>query len=108
MDMSLSKLLEIVKRQGSLECCSPRGHKESRHDLATEHPSPLVTVGSFSMSISVFLFFCHTAQGMHNLSSLTRGVSGAVVLKAPSPSRWAVREAPVYLCLVGKFLCVIF
>ena len=28
MDMSLSKLWEIVK-QGSLACCSPWGHKES-------------------------------------------------------------------------------
>ena len=28
MDMSLSKLLELVG-QGSLVCCSPRGHKES-------------------------------------------------------------------------------
>ena len=30
VDMSLSKLWEIVKdRQGSLACCSPWGHKES-------------------------------------------------------------------------------
>ena len=30
MDMSLSKLWEMVKdRQGSLVCCSPWGHKES-------------------------------------------------------------------------------
>ena len=29
MDMSLSRLQEIVKRQGSLVCCSPWGHKES-------------------------------------------------------------------------------
>ena len=29
MDMSLSKLWEIVKGRGSLVCCSPWGHKES-------------------------------------------------------------------------------
>ena len=29
MDMSLSKLWETVKDMGSLECCSPWGHKES-------------------------------------------------------------------------------
>ena len=29
MDMSLSKLLEIMKYKGSLACCIPRGHKES-------------------------------------------------------------------------------
>ena len=29
MDMSLSKLQEMVKDKGSLACCSPRGHKES-------------------------------------------------------------------------------
>ena len=29
MDMSLSKLWELVMGQGSLACCSPRGHKES-------------------------------------------------------------------------------
>ena len=29
MDMTLSKLWEIVKNKGSLECCSPWGHKES-------------------------------------------------------------------------------
>ena len=29
MDMSLSKLWEIVKEQGSLACCSPWGCKES-------------------------------------------------------------------------------
>ena len=28
MDMSLSKLWEIVKGQGSLACCSPWGHKD--------------------------------------------------------------------------------
>ena len=28
-DMSLSKLWEIMKGQGSLVCCSPWGHKES-------------------------------------------------------------------------------
>ena len=29
MDMSLSKLQEIVKTRESLACCSPQGHKES-------------------------------------------------------------------------------
>ena len=29
MDMNLSKLWETGEGQGSLECCSPRGHKES-------------------------------------------------------------------------------
>ena len=29
MDMSLSKLWKVVKDMGSLECCSPWGHKES-------------------------------------------------------------------------------
>ena len=29
MDMSLSKLWELVMGQGSLECCSPQGRKES-------------------------------------------------------------------------------
>ena len=29
MDMSLSKLWELVMGQGSLACCSPQGHKES-------------------------------------------------------------------------------
>ena len=28
VDMSLSKLLEIVKNRGSPACCSPRSHKE--------------------------------------------------------------------------------
>ena len=28
MDVSLSKLQELVMGQGSLACCSPRGHKE--------------------------------------------------------------------------------
>ena len=28
MDMSLSKLREILKDKGSLVCCSPWGHKE--------------------------------------------------------------------------------
>ena len=28
MDMNLSKLWETGEGQGSLECCSPRGHKE--------------------------------------------------------------------------------
>ena len=28
MDMSLSKLWELVMDQGCLECCSPWGHKE--------------------------------------------------------------------------------
>ena len=30
MDMSLSKLWEIVKDRGSLACYSPQGHKETR------------------------------------------------------------------------------
>ena len=29
IDMSLSKIRELVMRQGSLVCCSPWGHKES-------------------------------------------------------------------------------
>ena len=29
MEMSLNKLWELVMGQGSLVCCSPRGHKES-------------------------------------------------------------------------------
>ena len=29
MDMSLSKLWELVMAKGSLACCSPQGHKES-------------------------------------------------------------------------------
>ena len=29
MDMSLSKLQELVMDTGGLECCSPWGHKES-------------------------------------------------------------------------------
>ena len=29
MDMSLSKLQEVMKEQGSLVCYSPLGHKES-------------------------------------------------------------------------------
>ena len=29
MDMSLSKLQEMVKDKGSLACCSSRGYKES-------------------------------------------------------------------------------
>ena len=29
MDLSLSKLQEMVKDRGSLACCSPWGHKES-------------------------------------------------------------------------------
>ena len=29
MDMNLSKLQETVKGQGSLECCSPLGHRAS-------------------------------------------------------------------------------
>ena len=28
MDMSLSKLWEIVEDKGSLACCSPQGHRE--------------------------------------------------------------------------------
>ena len=28
MDMSLSKLWQLVNGQGSLACCSPWGHKE--------------------------------------------------------------------------------
>ena len=28
MDMSLNKLWEIVKEQGSLACCNPWGHTE--------------------------------------------------------------------------------
>ena len=28
MDVSLSKLQELVMGQGSLACCSPQGHKE--------------------------------------------------------------------------------
>ena len=35
MDMNLSKLWEIVRRQRSLVCCSPWGHRV-RHALATE------------------------------------------------------------------------
>ena len=30
MDMSLSKLWDIVKEEGSLACCSPWGHRESK------------------------------------------------------------------------------
>ena len=33
--MSLHKLLRDSEGQGSLECCSPLGHRV-RHDLATE------------------------------------------------------------------------
>jgi len=29
VNMSLGKVWEIVEGQGSLECCSPWGHKES-------------------------------------------------------------------------------
>ena len=29
-DMNLSKLRELVKGQGSLECCSPWGHSRTR------------------------------------------------------------------------------
>ena len=35
MDMNLSKLLGDGEGQGSPECCSPWGHKESELDLAT-------------------------------------------------------------------------
>ena len=31
MDMSLSKLRELVDGQGGLACCSPWGRRESRH-----------------------------------------------------------------------------
>ena len=35
--MALStQCLGVDDGQGSLACCSPRGHKESKHDLATE------------------------------------------------------------------------
>ena len=35
VDMNLSQLREIVRRQRSLLCCSPWGHRFG-HDLATE------------------------------------------------------------------------
>ena len=35
MDMSLNKLQEVVKKQGSLVCCSTWGHRV-RHNLTTE------------------------------------------------------------------------
>ena len=36
MDMSLSKLLELVNGQGSLTCCSPLESQRVRHDCVTE------------------------------------------------------------------------
>ena len=48
MDMSLSKLQELVDGQGSLACCHPWGHKESdtterlnnkKEELAEKAPS---------------------------------------------------------------------
>ena len=34
-DMNLGKLREMVEGQAGLVCCSPWGHKELRHNLAT-------------------------------------------------------------------------
>ena len=36
LDMNLGKLRETVEGQAGLVCCSPWGHKESRHNLVTE------------------------------------------------------------------------
>ena len=53
MDMSLSKLQEMVKdRQGSLACCSPRRHKESdtteQHQQQPRGSASLAARGSFT------------------------------------------------------------
>ena len=52
MDMNLGKLWEMVAGQGSLECCSPWGHRV-RHDFASEQEQHIPTY----LYILYILFF---------------------------------------------------
>ena len=59
MDMSLSQLQEIAKGQGSLVCCSPRGHKGSdmTWQLNNNCVKPLSTdLHYYTQSCCVWLF----------------------------------------------------
>ena len=57
MDLSLSKLLEIVSEgQGSLAGCSPWGHRV-RHDLATEKQQKVHVYGEEDSILSKCQFF---------------------------------------------------
>ena len=63
MDMCLSKLLELVKRQGSLVCCSPWGHKESNMnewlnwtDWKILHVLLLFSPGHLWCTTDIFIF----------------------------------------------------
>ena len=61
-----------------------------------------------SESISVFLFSATLLRAYIILVPWLGTVPGLIVLKAPSPSHWAIREAPVYFCLVSSFVSFFF
>ena len=56
MDMSLSKLQELVMDTGGLVCCSPWGHRV-RHDWATELNEFFSTFAFLNSRIFVWFFF---------------------------------------------------
>ena len=56
MDMNLSKLQEIMKKQGSLVCYSPLGHKES--DKTTEQQQK--SNGEFLVQSSAPILYIYT------------------------------------------------
>ena len=58
VDMSLSRLRELVKGQGSLACCSPWGPQRVRHDWASELNWIILSPGKpFTTEIDIRLYF---------------------------------------------------
>ena len=61
MDMSLSKLQEIVKDRKAWLCCSPWGHKESdMTKAAKQQPQILLSKALFSMVFPVVMYGCES------------------------------------------------
>ena len=64
MDMSLSKLRELVKERG-LACCSLQGRKESiGHDRATEvnWPTPALDYHRLGFNFQLYAFILNTTS----------------------------------------------
>ena len=93
VDISLSKLWETVEGQGSLECCSPWGHKESD---VTEWPNnnvpPTLSLlprpwHSAKSSFLPYIHWNYCESGQH-VDPFTQENSWALLLTAPHPLFW--------------------
>ena len=103
MDMSLSKLWEIVKDRGSLACCSPQGHKElDTTEWMNKSTGKIRLMTSLGNLIQVTKTWAHP-NGMSWLL-INMPLFSHDWLRTPksqSERKWICRKAPRALGMVG-------